>query len=83
MRASYPGWKSVTSVPVPLRGPAIGQPLARTFSNSETSVLTVRRDPRDRSPISVSEIFRTFIPSNDRICHVDGEAVVLGDYLFL
>ena len=38
-------------------------------------MLTVRCDPRDRSPISVGKVFRTLVPRNNCVRHVEGEAV--------
>ena len=76
---SYPGWKLVTSVPVPSRGTAIDEPLALIDTNREASVITVRCDPGDRSQISVSEKVRAFVPLKYWVCHIDGEIVLSDD----
>ena len=42
-------------------------------------MITVRCDPRDRSPISVGEKVRALVPLKDWVCHIDGKIVLLDD----
>ena len=42
-------------------------------------MITVRCDPGDRSPISVSEKVRALVPPKYWVCHIDGESVILDD----
>ena len=63
-------------MPLPLRGTAIGQLLASIGTKREASVFTVRCDPGDRSPISVSEKVRASVPPKYWVCHIDGESLL-------
>ena len=65
-------------MPVPPRGPTIAQLVSTHISGIHASELTVRRDPRDRSPICESEIFRTSVPRNDEACHDVVDLVCFG-----